>query len=240
MAADGADRRCRRGVFTWVVRVTIKCSRPFRLYLRDAIDELIAGCRTCCRCPRSARRTRERHGRCPATPTCNRRCRARSLGGPAGFAAEVRDDAESLRAVHRPCGEESARLRCRIWHTRPTDRPRSDAGETGLRRHAGAGNGCAAVTREGPSRSCCSRSRCSCRISGALRPTPLLFYTQEFGFLELPEAFTTGSSIMPQKRNPDVFELIRGAFGERAGPVSRKRSASAPSCRQVINATCSC
>jgi argininosuccinate lyase len=38
----------------------------------------------------------------------------------------------------------------------------------------------------------------------------LLFYTQEFAFVELPEAFTTGSSIMPQKRNPDVFELIRG------------------------------
>jgi len=38
----------------------------------------------------------------------------------------------------------------------------------------------------------------------------LLFYTQEFAFVRLPESFTTGSSIMPQKRNPDVFELIRG------------------------------
>ncbi len=38
----------------------------------------------------------------------------------------------------------------------------------------------------------------------------LLFYTQEFSFVALPDAFTTGSSIMPQKRNPDVFELIRG------------------------------
>jgi len=38
----------------------------------------------------------------------------------------------------------------------------------------------------------------------------LLFYTQEFAFVELPDAFTTGSSIMPQKRNPDVFELVRG------------------------------
>ena len=38
----------------------------------------------------------------------------------------------------------------------------------------------------------------------------LLFATQEFGFVTLSEAFTTGSSIMPQKRNPDVFELIRG------------------------------
>jgi argininosuccinate lyase len=37
----------------------------------------------------------------------------------------------------------------------------------------------------------------------------LLFYTQEFAFIELPDAFTTGSSIMPQKRNPDVFELVR-------------------------------
>ncbi|HMC91651.1 MAG TPA: lyase family protein, partial [Allosphingosinicella sp.] len=46
----------------------------------------------------------------------------------------------------------------------------------------------------------------------------LLFATREFGFLALPEAFTTGSSIMPQKRNPDVFELIRG------------RSASAQAC----------
>jgi argininosuccinate lyase len=38
----------------------------------------------------------------------------------------------------------------------------------------------------------------------------LLFYTTEFGFVELAAEFTTGSSIMPQKRNPDVFELIRG------------------------------
>jgi argininosuccinate lyase len=37
----------------------------------------------------------------------------------------------------------------------------------------------------------------------------LLFYTQEFSFIELPDAFTTGSSIMPQKRNPDIFELVR-------------------------------
>jgi len=38
----------------------------------------------------------------------------------------------------------------------------------------------------------------------------LLFYTAEFAFIELPDAFTTGSSIMPQKRNPDVLELTRG------------------------------
>jgi argininosuccinate lyase len=38
----------------------------------------------------------------------------------------------------------------------------------------------------------------------------ILWNTTEFGFLKLPDAYTTGSSIMPQKRNPDVLELIRG------------------------------
>ena len=36
-----------------------------------------------------------------------------------------------------------------------------------------------------------------------------LFSSQNFGFIHLPDAFTTGSSIMPQKKNPDVFELVR-------------------------------
>jgi argininosuccinate lyase len=39
----------------------------------------------------------------------------------------------------------------------------------------------------------------------------LLFYTQEFGYIALAPEVTTGSSIMPQKRNPDVLELVRGA-----------------------------
>ncbi len=38
-----------------------------------------------------------------------------------------------------------------------------------------------------------------------------LFTTSEFGFVKLPDAFTTGSSIMPNKRNPDVVELMRAA-----------------------------
>ncbi len=38
----------------------------------------------------------------------------------------------------------------------------------------------------------------------------LLFYTQEFSYVRLADEVTTGSSIMPQKRNPDVLELVRG------------------------------
>jgi argininosuccinate lyase len=45
----------------------------------------------------------------------------------------------------------------------------------------------------------------------------LLFASAEFGFVTLSEAFTTGSSIMPQKRNPDVFELIRGRTATAQG-----------------------
>jgi argininosuccinate lyase len=44
-----------------------------------------------------------------------------------------------------------------------------------------------------------------------------LYSTEEFGFLKLPDAFTTGSSIMPQKKNPDVVELARGRCRELRG-----------------------
>lgn len=44
-----------------------------------------------------------------------------------------------------------------------------------------------------------------------------LYSTEEFGFLQLPDAFTTGSSIMPQKKNPDVVELARGRCRELRG-----------------------
>jgi argininosuccinate lyase len=45
---------------------------------------------------------------------------------------------------------------------------------------------------------------------GRLATDLCLFSTAEFGFVKLPGKFTTGSSIMPQKRNPDLFELARG------------------------------
>ncbi len=45
----------------------------------------------------------------------------------------------------------------------------------------------------------------------------ILWSSEEFSFLELPDAFTTGSSIMPQKKNPDVAELMRGRTGRVYG-----------------------
>jgi argininosuccinate lyase len=54
---------------------------------------------------------------------------------------------------------------------------------------------------------------------GRLAADLLLFYTAEFGYVTLPDEMTTGSSIMPQKRNPDVFELVRGAQATIAGAL---------------------
>jgi argininosuccinate lyase len=49
----------------------------------------------------------------------------------------------------------------------------------------------------------------------------ILWSTTEFGFLKLPQAFCTGSSIMPQKVNPDVLELVRGKTARAIGNLTR-------------------
>ena len=47
-----------------------------------------------------------------------------------------------------------------------------------------------------------------------------LFATTEYGFIELPESFSTGSSAMPQKKNPDLTELLRGKCGRLLGAAT--------------------
>jgi argininosuccinate lyase len=48
----------------------------------------------------------------------------------------------------------------------------------------------------------------------------ILFGSSEFGFVKFGEAFTTGSSMMPQKRNPDALELARGSGGRTIGDLT--------------------
>jgi argininosuccinate lyase len=48
----------------------------------------------------------------------------------------------------------------------------------------------------------------------------ILFSSQEFGFVHLPEAYSTGSSAMPQKKNPDLLELARGKAGRVIGSAT--------------------
>jgi argininosuccinate lyase len=47
----------------------------------------------------------------------------------------------------------------------------------------------------------------------------VIWSSSEFGFIELPDAFSTGSSIMPQKKNPDIPELVRGKAGRVFGDL---------------------
>jgi argininosuccinate lyase len=48
----------------------------------------------------------------------------------------------------------------------------------------------------------------------------VIWSTSEFGFAALPEAFSTGSSMMPQKKNPDSAELVRGKTGRTVGNLT--------------------
>lgn len=47
----------------------------------------------------------------------------------------------------------------------------------------------------------------------------IIFSTREFNFVRIDDSFSTGSSLMPQKRNPDSLELIRGIGGSLYGEV---------------------
>ncbi|HVF15823.1 MAG TPA: argininosuccinate lyase [Steroidobacteraceae bacterium] len=126
-----------------------------------------------------------------------------------GFAAELRDDAEALQQVRRrvqksPLGSAAGYGSPNLPIDRDDTRKRLDF----------------ASTHEPVTAVQLSRGKAEAQLLfeialvmqdvARLSSDLLLFYTQEFSFVELPDAFTTGSSIMPQKRNPDVFELIRG------------------------------
>ena len=126
-----------------------------------------------------------------------------------GFAAELRDDADALQQVRRrvqksPLGSAAGYGSPNLPIDREATRKRLDF----------------ATTHEPVTAVQLSRGKAEAQLLfeislvmqdvARLASDLLLFYTQEFSFVALPDAFTTGSSIMPQKRNPDVFELIRG------------------------------
>ena len=64
-----------------------------------------------------------------------------------------------------------------------------------------------------------SAAVCALHLS-RLAEEMILWASQPFGFIALPDAYSTGSSIMPQKRNPDAAELVRGHAGRIAGALT--------------------
>jgi argininosuccinate lyase len=61
-------------------------------------------------------------------------------------------------------------------------------------------------------------TQCALHLS-RLAEEIVIWASQPFGFVRLPDAYSTGSSIMPQKRNPDAAELVRGHSGRIAGAM---------------------
>jgi len=126
-----------------------------------------------------------------------------------GFAAEIRDDAVGLELAQRRIGKNP------LGSAAGYGTPNLNLSREETRRRLGF-----ALTQEPVTAVQLSRGKAEAQLlfeitllaqdMGRLAADLMLYYTQEFGFVELPEAFTTGSSIMPQKRNPDVFELVRG------------------------------
>ena len=142
-----------------------------------------------------------------------------------GFAAELRDDAEGLRAVRRRAGRNP------LGSAAGYGTPGLPLDRAATTRALGFD-----ATHEPVTAVQLSRGKAEAQLLfettllmqdlGRMAADLLLFYTQEFAFVDLPDAYTTGSSIMPQKRNPDVFELLRG------------RSASALACLTEALALC--
>jgi argininosuccinate lyase len=126
-----------------------------------------------------------------------------------GFAAEIQDDADALRHAHRRI------LKNPLGSAAGYGTPNLPLDRAGTTTRLGF-----PVTHEPVTAVQLSRGKAEAEVLfqvailmqdlGRVAADLLLFYTREFGFVALPDAFTTGSSIMPQKRNPDVFELVRG------------------------------
>jgi len=179
-----------------------------RLYLLDACRELALGAEGCAA---ALDRLKARDGALPLPGyTHMQQAMPSSVALWAdGFAAELRDDSAALaactrRAARSPLGSAAGYGTPGL----PLDRERTRAA-------LGFEDVHTPVTAVQLSRGKAEAQlllECALLMQdlGRLASDLLLFYTQEFAFVSLPAEFTTGSSIMPQKRNPDVFELVRG------------------------------
>jgi argininosuccinate lyase len=179
-----------------------------RLYLRDTVEELADGAHAVA-AALEAVATGQGEIALPGYTHMQQAMPSSVALWARGFAAELIDDADGLRHAHRrilknPLGSAAGYGTPNLPVDREGTRTRLDF----------------PVNQEPVTAVQLSRGKAEAEVAfqltllmqdlGRLASDLLLFYTREFGFVALPDAFTTGSSIMPQKRNPDVFELVRG------------------------------
>lgn len=187
-----------------------------RLYLRDAVEQLRNGALGVA-AALDALAARQGEVALPGYTHLQQAMPSSVALWARGFAAELRDDSEGLRHAHRRIGKSP------LGSAAGYGTPGLPISRELTREKLGF-----AEVQEPVTAVQLSRGKAEAHVLfevtllmqdlGRLASDLILFYTQEFAYVALPDAFTTGSSIMPQKRNPDVFELIRG------------RSASALAC----------
>jgi argininosuccinate lyase len=135
-----------------------------------------------------------------------------------GFAAEVRDDAEGLQQVLRRAGLNPLGSAAGYGAPGlPLDREatRAKLGFTAVQEPVTA----VQLSRGKAEAQLLFEITLLLSDLSRFAADVVLFATSEFAFLTLGEAFTTGSSIMPQKRNPDLFELLRGRVATAQGSL---------------------
>ncbi len=179
-----------------------------RLYLRDAAEEL-RGAALAVADALDALAAREGSVVLPGYTHMQQAMPSSVALWAGGFAAEIRDDAHGLQAAQRRIGKNP------LGSAAGYGTPNLDIDREATRRLLNFPESQAPVTAVQ-----LSRGKAEAQLlfeitlltqdTGRMAADLLLFYTQEFSFVSLPQEFTTGSSIMPQKRNPDVFELMRG------------------------------
>jgi argininosuccinate lyase len=186
-----------------------------RLYLRDAVGLLSSGASQVAAALDELAR-RELHTALPGYTHMQQAMPSSVPLWAGGFAAEIRDDAQGLTATLRRIDQNP--LGSAAGYGTPG---------LGLDREATRAKLGFAAVQQPVTAVQLSRGKAEAQVLfeitlllqdlGRLSADVLLFATTEFGFLTLGEAFTTGSSIMPQKRNPDVFELVRARSASALG-----------------------
>jgi argininosuccinate lyase len=179
-----------------------------RLYMRDAVEQLRTGADAVTDALHELA-SREGHVALPGYTHMQQAMPSSVALWAQGFAAEIHDDAEGLRLAHRRIGKNPLGSAAG-YGTPGLPIDRHDT----MRRLGFPAN------HEPVTAVQLSRGKAEAQVLfeivllmtdlGRLASDLMLFYTQEFAYVRLPDEFTTGSSIMPQKRNPDVFELVRG------------------------------
>ena len=171
-------------------------------------------CRRCCS---TVRRCRPTMSTSPGTPTSSARsrCCSRTTSSPTSGRSRATSSAGATRSTGPTCRRSvPARSRVRACRSIPTPPPPTSASPRRF------DNSLDAVSdRDFVAEALFVAALTQVHLS-RLGEEIVLWSSEEFGFLRLADAYSTGSSMLPQKKNPDIAELARGKAGRLIGDLT--------------------